>query len=97
MVGLKKSKSLADRVAALEQRMSDLEDRKDAASHRSISTSGSLTTSRYRNKNEILYDLSAKKKVAVSKYNGAVLVHVRDYYTHEGKLKPGAGITLNVQ
>ena len=77
--------------------MSDLEDRKDAASHRSISTSGSLTTSRYRNKNEILYDLSAKKKVAVSKYNGAVLVHVRDYYTHEGKLKPGTGITLNVQ
>ena len=99
MVALKPS--IADRVAALERRVRDLEDRSDAASH---SRDSVLRPNHMReeHKGEIHYNLSSKKKVTISKWRGSsegpvTLVHIREYYEEKGKQKPSyKGVALTV-
>ena len=92
MVALKPS--IADRVAALERRVRDLEDRSDAESH--------SRDMREEHKGEIHYNLSSKKKVTISKWRGSsegpvTLVHIREYYEEKGKQKPSyKGVALTV-
>ena len=86
--------SLADRVAVLERRVRDLEDRRDAVSLPNIL--------REERKGEIRYNLSSKKKVTISKWqcsseDAVTLVHIREFYEEDGKQLPGRkGIALTV-
>jgi len=41
--------------------------------------------------------LSNRKRLVISEWDGRILLHIREYYSKEGKMLPGKGVTLNME